>query len=65
MKKKVMLIIMDGWGHGAHPASDAIYQANVPFVRSLYQKYPNSELITCGEPWGYLKAKWVILKWAI
>ncbi|MBX7142314.1 MAG: 2,3-bisphosphoglycerate-independent phosphoglycerate mutase [Chitinophagales bacterium] len=52
MKKKVMLIIMDGWGHGAHPASDAIYQANVPFVRSLYQKYPNSELITCGEAVG-------------
>ena len=43
---------MDGWGHGAHPASDAIYQASVPHVKSLYQKYPNSELITCGEAVG-------------
>ena len=47
-----MLIIMDGWGHGAHPASDAIYQAQVPFVKSLYSKYPHCELITCGEAVG-------------
>lgn len=47
-----MLIIMDGWGHGAHPASDAIYQANAPFVKSLYTKYPHCELITCGEAVG-------------
>lgn len=45
-------MIMDGWGHGAHPASDAIYQANVPFVKSLYSKYPHCELITCGEAVG-------------
>jgi 2,3-bisphosphoglycerate-independent phosphoglycerate mutase len=48
MSKKVMLIIMDGWGHGKIPASDAIANANVPFVRSLYSKYPNTELLTCG-----------------
>ena len=47
-----MLIIMDGWGHGAHPSSDAIYQANVPFVKGLYSKYPHCELITCGEAVG-------------
>ena len=47
-----MLVIMDGWGHGLHPASDAIYQANVPFVKSLYAKYAHSELITCGEAVG-------------
>src|SRR4030095_3886162 len=52
MSKKVLLMIMDGWGHGAHPSSDAIYQANVPFVKSLYSKYPNTELITCGEAVG-------------
>ncbi len=40
---------MDGWGHGAHPSSDGIYRANVPFVRSLYSKYPNTELRTDGE----------------
>jgi len=52
MSKKVMLIIMDGWGHGQVPASDAIATANVPFVSSLYQRYPNTELVTCGEDVG-------------
>jgi 2,3-bisphosphoglycerate-independent phosphoglycerate mutase len=51
-KKKVVLIIMDGWGHGRYPAADAIYRANVPFVRSLYSKYQHTELITCGEDVG-------------
>lgn len=44
-----MLIIMDGWGKGKVPASDAIAHAHTPFVSSLYDKYPNTELITCGE----------------
>ena len=47
-----MLIIMDGWGHGKVPASDAIAHSNTPFVKSLYSKYPNTELITCGEAVG-------------
>lgn len=47
-----MLIIMDGWGHGQVPSSDAIKAANTPFVDSLYNKYPNTELITCGEAVG-------------
>lgn len=52
MSKKAILIIMDGWGHGQVPAADAIANANVPFVQSLYAKYPNTELITCGEAVG-------------
>ncbi len=51
-KKRAILLIMDGWGHGKSPKSDAIYQANVPFVKSLYQQYPNAELVTCGEAVG-------------
>jgi len=47
-----MLIIMDGWGDGQVPAEDAIAHANVPYFRSLYDKYPHSELITCGEAVG-------------
>jgi len=47
-----MLIIMDGWGHGKVPSADAIANANVPFVKSLYSRYPNTELITCGEAVG-------------
>src|SRR5450432_2411879 len=50
--KKVILIIMDGWGLGAKKESDAIQNANVPFVSSLYQKYPHSALVTCGEAVG-------------
>lgn len=50
--KKCILVIMDGWGHGAVKDSDVIQHAQVPFVSSLYQKYPNTTLITCGEQVG-------------
>ena len=50
--KKVILIIMDGWGLGKKKESDAIQNANVPFVNSLYNKYPHSTLVTCGEAVG-------------
>lgn len=43
---------MDGWGHGRVHDADAIQHAQVPFVRSLYSRYPNAELITCGEAVG-------------
>ena len=51
-EKKVILIIMDGWGLGKIKSSDAIQNANVPFVSSLYSKYPNTTLVTCGEAVG-------------
>ena len=50
--KKVILIIMDGWGLGKVKSSDAIQHAKTPFVSSLYSKYPNSTLVTCGEAVG-------------
>jgi len=50
--KKIILVIMDGWGLGKIKSSDAIQHANTPFVHSLYKKYPNSTLITCGESVG-------------
>ena len=43
---------MDGWGLGKIKSSDAIQNAHVPFVSSLYSKYPNTTLITCGEAVG-------------
>ena len=43
---------MDGWGLGEFKSSDAIQNANVPFVSSLYSKYPNTTLVTCGEAVG-------------
>lgn len=50
--KKAILIIMDGWGLGKVKSSDAIQHAKTPFVSSLYSKYPNATLITCGEDVG-------------
>lgn len=50
--KKVILIIMDGWGLGKVKSADAIQNANVPFVSSLYGAYPNTTLVTCGEDVG-------------
>ncbi len=47
--KKVILIIMDGWGHGQVVSADAIQHANVPFVKSLYHRFPNTTLTTFGE----------------
>jgi 2,3-bisphosphoglycerate-independent phosphoglycerate mutase len=52
MSKKAMLIIMDGWGLGKVYESDAIQHAKTPFVSSLYSKYPNTTLTTCGEAVG-------------
>lgn len=51
-RKKVILVIMDGWGLGKVKTADAIQNANVPFVSSLYNSYPHSTLTTCGEVVG-------------
>ena len=50
--KKIILIIMDGWGLGKVASADAIQNAKTPFVSSLYSKYPNTTLVTCGEAVG-------------
>ena len=52
MKKNVGLIILDGWGLGDHSKSDAIYNAETPFMDSLLQRYPNATLQTSGEHVG-------------
>ena len=46
---------MDGWGLGKVASADAIKNASTPFVSSLYSKYPNSTLTTCGEAVGLLQ----------
>jgi len=50
--KKIILIIMDGWGLGKIKKSDAIQHAKVPFVDSLYNQYPNNTLVACGQAVG-------------
>lgn len=50
--KKVALLILDGWGHGNDTKSNAMQNANTSFVDSLYNNYPNGELLTDGEQVG-------------
>lgn len=48
MSKKVILMILDGWGKSPDPKVSAIDNANVPFINSLYKKYPSAQLRTDG-----------------
>ncbi|HCD88562.1 MAG TPA: 2,3-bisphosphoglycerate-independent phosphoglycerate mutase, partial [Algoriphagus sp.] len=48
MDKKVLLMILDGWGIATKPAVSAIDKAKTPFVDSLYTKYPHSTLEASG-----------------
>jgi 2,3-bisphosphoglycerate-independent phosphoglycerate mutase len=48
MNKKVLLMILDGWGIATNKEVSAIDKAKTPFVSSLYSKYPNSKLEASG-----------------
>jgi 2,3-bisphosphoglycerate-independent phosphoglycerate mutase len=48
MNKKVLLIILDGWGIATDKKVSAIDHAKTPFVTSLYTNYPNSKLEASG-----------------
>lgn len=50
--KKAILIILDGWGYGNKDKTDAVSQANTPYMDSLHDKYPHSQLLTDGENVG-------------
>jgi 2,3-bisphosphoglycerate-independent phosphoglycerate mutase len=51
-KKKVALIILDGWGYGRNDESNAILAANTPFFDSMLEKYPHSKLEASGTAVG-------------
>ena len=48
MNKKVILMILDGWGSSSDPKVSAVDQAKTPYIDSLYHKYPNASLRTDG-----------------
>ena len=50
--KKLVLLILDGWGYGKKDKSDAAYAAKTPFFDSLIQNYPNAKLEASGEAVG-------------
>ncbi len=50
--KKVILMILDGWGKGDGSKSDIISNSNTANYHNYLKTYPNSELLTCGENVG-------------
>ena len=48
MNKKVILMILDGWGITQDPKVSAIYNAKTPFINGLYNTYPHAQLRTDG-----------------
>jgi 2,3-bisphosphoglycerate-independent phosphoglycerate mutase len=48
MNKKVILMILDGWGKSPDPKVSAIDNANTQFIDSLYTKYSHASLRTDG-----------------
>ena len=51
-KRRVLLMILDGWGIGNKSKSDVIFNANTPNMDALTKKYPNSQLLTSGRNVG-------------
>ncbi len=47
--KKLVLIILDGWGYGRHDHSNAIEASKTPFFNECLQKYPNTTLQASGQ----------------
>ena len=52
MDKKVILMILDGWGVTQDPQVSAVFNANTSYIDGLYNKYPNATLRTDGEHVG-------------
>ncbi|MCD8454392.1 2,3-bisphosphoglycerate-independent phosphoglycerate mutase [Tenacibaculum finnmarkense genomovar ulcerans] len=52
MNKKVILMILDGWGITQNPKVSAIYNAKTPFINSLYDTFPHAQLRTDGNHVG-------------
>lgn len=48
MNKKVMLMILDGWGLATNPEVSAIHSADTPFMDQAWGKYPHSRLNASG-----------------
>ena len=48
MKKKALLLILDGWGEGNKTKADVIASTPTPYWDSLLAQYPHSHLLTDG-----------------
>ena len=52
MKKKALLVILDGWGLGDKGKEDVIFNTPTPYWDYLLKTYPHSELQASGENVG-------------
>ena len=55
--KKVMLIILDGWGYGSHDENDAVFLADTQAWDEMLKTWPNSKLQASGENVGLQAGK--------
>jgi len=56
-ERRVLLIILDGWGIGPDADSNPIFLADTPIWDELLRRYPNSQLGASGEAVGLQKSK--------
>jgi 2,3-bisphosphoglycerate-independent phosphoglycerate mutase len=52
MKKRVILVIRDGWGYRKNCRENALCEAKLPVDHRLMKEYPNTLLNACGEAVG-------------
>ena len=52
MNKRVLLMILDGWGNGDKSKSDVIYTTRPEYINAMTAQYPHAELLTDGENVG-------------
>lgn len=50
--KKLLLMILDGWGIGKNDKADVISKANTANYHNFLKRYPNAQLLTSGENVG-------------
>jgi 2,3-bisphosphoglycerate-independent phosphoglycerate mutase len=56
-RRRVLLIILDGWGIGKADDTDPIYIAQTPHWDDLLRRYPNSQLQASGDAVGLQPGK--------
>ena len=56
-KRRVLLIILDGWGIGREDATNPIFLANIPKWDRLRKEYPACRLAASGEAVGLQQGK--------
>lgn len=54
---RIMLVIMDGWGHNPDPYGNLILEADTPVMDSISGEYPFTTLSASGEEVGMPKGK--------